>query len=231
MRIFASTAAVALAVLILGVAQPAYAQDNNDDKKDDAPTYVEEVEIERGDTLTKIADGHETTYVRLYNANEEIDHPDIIFPGDKVKIPHQDAEFEERELPEGAAVPAPQPTPAQSQRTTSASAPTPTPKPQPQAITGGPQTWLSQSNITAGDHGYADAIISRESGWRHMIWNTTGSGAYGLCQSLPASKMASAGSDYMTNPVTQLNWCNSYAQARYGGWAQAYSFWQANHWW
>jgi hypothetical protein len=227
MRIITSTAAVVFAVLILGVAQPAYAQENNNNSSDDMPTYVEEVEIERGDTLTAIANDHETTYVRLYNANEEIDHPDVIFPGDKVKIPHEDADFDERELPADAVVPAPQPAAALSRNTT----PTPAPKPQLQAITGGPQKWLSKSNIPASDHSYADAIISRESGWRHTIWNTTGSGAYGLCQSLPASKMASAGSDYMTNPVTQLNWCHSYAQARYGGWVAAYSFWQTNHWW
>lgn len=68
-----------------------------------------------------------------------------------------------------------------------------------------------------------DEIISRESGWNHLIWNRGGSGAYGLCQSLPASKMSSAGSDYMTNPITQLKWCNEYAQG-YGGWTKAVEF-------
>lgn len=66
-------------------------------------------------------------------------------------------------------------------------------------------------------------IITRESGWKHTIWNSTGSGAYGLCQSLPASKMSSAGADYMTNPVTQLKWCNEYAKG-YGGWNNAASY-------
>ena len=98
-------------------------------------------------------------------------------------------------------------------------------------VTGDKKDWLNQSNIPASDHGYADSIISRESGWRYTAWNAAGSGAYGLCQALPATKMATAGSDYMTNPITQLNWCHSYAQARYGGWAAAYSFWQVNHWW
>ena len=40
---------------------------------------------------------------------------------------------------------------------------------------------------------------TRESGWQ-LVWNTGGSGAYGIPQALPASKMASAGADYMTDP-------------------------------
>jgi hypothetical protein len=50
-----------------------------------------------------------------------------------------------------------------------------------------------------------DELWTRESGWQ-MVWNTAGSGAYGIPQSLPASKMASAGADYMTNPATQIRW-------------------------
>ena len=42
-----------------------------------------------------------------------------------------------------------------------------------------------------------------ESGWQ-MVWNYQGSGAYGIAQALPASKMASAGADYMTDPATQI---------------------------
>lgn len=98
-------------------------------------------------------------------------------------------------------------------------------------IVGTKQDWLKQSGINESEWALVDYLVSKESGWRHDVWNGTGSGAYGLCQSLPASKMASAGSDYMTNPVTQLKWCNSYAQARYGGWAGAWEFWSNNNWW
>jgi hypothetical protein len=91
--------------------------------------------------------------------------------------------------------------------------------------------WLTLSGISKSDWEFVDYIISRESGWKHDIWNTSGSGAYGLCQSLPANKMGIAGSDYMTNPITQLKWCNSYAEQRYGGWSQAKIFWENNHWW
>jgi hypothetical protein len=51
-----------------------------------------------------------------------------------------------------------------------------------------------------------DALWTRESGWQAGVWNTAGSGAYGIPQALPASKMAAAGSDYMTDPATQIRW-------------------------
>lgn len=88
---------------------------------------------------------------------------------------------------------------------------------------------MAEAGIAAADYPYVDFIISHESGWRPGAYNA-GSGAYGLCQSLPASKMASAGADYMTNPVTQLRWCNGYS-SRYGGWHGAYNAWLAQGWW
>lgn len=60
-----------------------------------------------------------------------------------------------------------------------------------------------------------DALWTRESGWR-MVWNYQGSGAYGIPQSLPASKMASAGPDYMTSPATQIRWGLTYISQAYG---------------
>jgi hypothetical protein len=87
------------------------------------------------------------------------------------------------------------------------------------------------AGIAETDFFYADYIISKESGWNELRWNAEGSGAYGLCQALPAGKMASAGSDFMTNAVTQLRWCNKYAAERYGGWGEAYGFWVGNRWW
>lgn len=93
------------------------------------------------------------------------------------------------------------------------------------------QDLMAQAGIPQSDWSYVDSIISRESGWRHTIWNSTGSGAYGLCQALPGAKMASAGADWQTNPVTQLKWCHGYAIGRYKSWAAAHSFWNANHWW
>jgi hypothetical protein len=50
-----------------------------------------------------------------------------------------------------------------------------------------------------------DKIVSHESGWDYTATNSS-SGAYGLVQALPASKMSSAGSDWKTNPATQIKW-------------------------
>lgn len=89
---------------------------------------------------------------------------------------------------------------------------------------------MAAAGISASDYGYVDYIVSHESGWRTYAAEPS-SGAYGLCQSLPAAKMATAGADWATNPVTQMSWCNSYAIGRYGSWAAAYDQWTANQWW
>lgn len=88
---------------------------------------------------------------------------------------------------------------------------------------------MAAAGISQADYPYVDYIVSHESNWRPGAHNG-GSGAYGLCQSLPASKMASAGADYLTNPVTQLRWCSGYA-SRYGGWQGAYNAWIVQGWW
>jgi len=89
---------------------------------------------------------------------------------------------------------------------------------------------MRQAGISDNDLFYVDRIIQYESNWNITARNAS-SGAYGLCQSLPGNKMASAGSDWETNPVTQIRWCNSYAQQRYGSWSSAFDFWQRNRWW
>ncbi|MBT3161668.1 transglycosylase SLT domain-containing protein [Streptomyces sp. Vc74B-19] len=72
-------------------------------------------------------------------------------------------------------------------------------------------------------------IVSHESGWNPKATNAS-SGAYGLVQALPASKMSSAGSDWKTNPATQIKWGLDYMKDRYGSACDAWSFWQANNW-
>jgi hypothetical protein len=91
--------------------------------------------------------------------------------------------------------------------------------------------WMRAAGISESDFGYVDYIISHESGWVYAKYNYAGSGAYGLGQAYPASKMAVYGSDYMTNPVTQLKWANAYAVGRYGSWAGAYAHWLTYHRW
>ncbi|MGA5649548.1 transglycosylase SLT domain-containing protein [Streptomyces seoulensis] len=72
-------------------------------------------------------------------------------------------------------------------------------------------------------------IVEHESGWNVSAQNSS-SGAYGLVQALPASKMSSAGSDWKTNPATQIKWGLDYMNSRYGSPVQAWNFWQANGW-
>lgn len=59
------------------------------------------------------------------------------------------------------------------------------------------------------------ALWNKESGWRVNAYNAS-SGAYGIPQSLPGNKMASAGADWETNPATQITWGLGYISARYG---------------
>ncbi len=72
-------------------------------------------------------------------------------------------------------------------------------------------------------------IVTRESGWNYTATNAS-SGAYGLVQALPGSKMATAGADWRTNPATQIKWGLNYMNSRYNSPCGAWSFWQANHW-
>ena len=69
-------------------------------------------------------------------------------------------------------------------------------------------------------------IWTRESGWRYNAENA--SGAYGIPQALPGSKMATAGADWATDPTTQIKWGLGYIQGRYGDPCKAWTFWQAN---
>lgn len=91
---------------------------------------------------------------------------------------------------------------------------------------GSPAEWMAAAGIPESDWGYVDFIAKKESGWNPNATNSS-SGACGLIQALPCSKVP--GSGY--NPVDNLRWANGYANGRYGSWAQAYAFWTANHWW
>lgn len=98
------------------------------------------------------------------------------------------------------------------------------------SVTGEKTDWMKAAGIPESDWQYVDYIIEHESGWNYRAVNAS-SGATGVCQALPGSRMATAGSDYLDNPVTQLKWCHSYANERYGGWQQAYNAWRSQNWW
>lgn len=74
-----------------------------------------------------------------------------------------------------------------------------------------------------------NSLWTKESGWRTTARNPS-SGAYGIPQSLPASKMASAGSDWRTNPATQIKWGLGYISQRYGNPIAAWRHSQRTNW-
>lgn len=97
--------------------------------------------------------------------------------------------------------------------------------------TGEMQQWAHDYLLS---NGYSEAdftatvyIISHESGWNVHAQNP--SGAYGLPQALPGSKMVSAGSDWHDNYQTQLKWFWGYCAQRYGSIQGAYQHWLSNH--
>ncbi|MFI7354868.1 transglycosylase SLT domain-containing protein [Streptomyces avidinii] len=70
-------------------------------------------------------------------------------------------------------------------------------------------------------------IVERESTWNYRAANP--SGAYGLVQAYPGSKMSSVAADWRTNPATQIKWGVNYMNQRYGSPCQAWAYWQSHH--
>jgi hypothetical protein len=113
-------------------------------------------------------------------------------------------------------------------------------------LTSGPAVSGRQSLSAQDPQAIADALLSSygwsssemsclvplwmgESGWRVNAENTS-SGAFGIPQALPGSKMATAGADWRTNPVTQIKWGLGYIQERYGSPCGAWGFKQGHGW-
>ena len=81
----------------------------------------------------------------------------------------------------------------------------------------------------SGQFGCLDLLWNRESGWNMHAMNPS-SGAYGIPQALPGGKMASAGSDWRTNPATQIRWGLSYIASTYGTPCGAWAHSQSHGW-
>ncbi len=103
---------------------------------------------------------------------------------------------------------------------------------------GSHQDWMAAAGIAPEDYGYVEYIVSHEGGWvpckvqgGAVDCTYNGSMGYGMVQATPGGKMASAGADWRTNPITQLQWATGYAVGRYGSWAGAYDHWIRSHNW
>lgn len=136
------------------------------------------VEVKSGDYLAKIADENKTTYVRIFDANTSIKDPDVIYPGDKVRIPRADEQLVSRIA---AVAPAPQPVASAQPRQrvqTRAAAPRPTP--------------VRTVGVVSGD--VWDRLAQCESGGNWAI--NTGNGYYGGLQFTLSSWRGVGGSGY-----------------------------------
>jgi hypothetical protein len=112
-----------------------------------------------------------------------------------------------------------QPQQSQSQQTTVASG-------SPQQIA---MSMLSSYGWSSGQFSCLNSLWTRESGWSITATNPS-SGAYGIPQALPGSKMASAGSNWQTSAVTQIKWGLTYIQATYGSPCGAWAHEEADGW-
>ena len=127
---------------------------------------------------------------------------------------------------EPAPAPAPEPAPA----------PAPAPEPAPAVAVDDPAGAQAYAAGQLASYGWApdqmqclQTLWTKESDWTTTATNPS-SGAYGIVQSLPAEKMASAGADWLTNYRTQINWGLNYIQERYQSPCGALNFHLSNNW-
>jgi hypothetical protein len=119
-----------------------------------------------------------------------------------------------------AATPAPSP----SSQAATGSAPSPSGNPQKIA-----EAMLGSYGWSSSQFGCLVSLWNLESGWNVYASNPS-SGAYGIPQALPGSKMASAGPDWQTNAATQIRWGLGYIRSLYGSPCGAWSHEQADGW-
>lgn len=163
--LIAATATSAALFAVLGHTPAAHAEAVTQTPEQPAQQQkIEEkyVEVKPGDYLAKIADENQTTYVRLFNANEQVKDPDVIYPGDKLRVPRAEEQLKDRLAPMAAE--------------TQSTAPTPAPKPKKQVSTPTPPTPVVSS---VGDDVW-DQLARCEAGGNWHI--NTGNGYYGGLQ-------------------------------------------------
>lgn len=194
MRIKALLPAAALALFVAAsYPMPANAQANSKQSSHKAKVVVTtaaavtppapvSVTVNPGDTLTAIGNTHQSTYVRIYDANQQINDPDLIYPGQSLRIPDPSEQLTDRPLPSNA--------PAEAVAQAAAGAATParvTEQAQPEAA----------ANYDPGDGSVWDRIAVCESGGNWSI--NTGNGFYGGLQFTLSSWQAVGGTGLPSN--------------------------------
>lgn len=181
-------------------------------------TYI----VHHGDTLSNIGEKNHIRWQGLYCANAKTLHhqTDLIIPGQKLVLKSKKCKM---------------PVTVVTVASTSSvnSAPVSSPVSSPVTEPSGSEQQIAQQLLDARGWGSQfsclDNIINRESGWRVNAANA--SGAYGIPQALPGSKMAVAGADWQTSAYTQLKWMiDDYIGPSYGDPCSAWAFWTAHSW-
>lgn len=143
------------------------------------------ITVKKGDTLSKIAKKKKSTYIRIFNANEKIEHPDLIYPGDTLRIPGPNEKLENRSASIQRSTPrvsqaAPQntrqPRPSQSQaRSQQTQARTQTVTPAPRSASSNAGVWDRLANCESGGNwsintgnGYYGGLQFNISSWRYV---------------------------------------------------------------
>ena len=166
------------------------------------------VTVEKGDSLSKIAKAHNTTWTRLFDANTTISDPNVINPGDQIRIPEPNEQLAHREAPKAAPAPKPAANTARSSKKTTTR-----------------RTTTARASYPVSSNAAKAFIYARESGNNPNATNPNG--CYGLGQDCNGVVRSMCGADY----ACQDAYFTRYAMSRYGSWAGAYAFWQSHHWW
>jgi outer membrane biosynthesis protein TonB len=153
---------------------------------------------------------------------------------EEIAVAPQAAEPAPAAAPEPAPAPAPEAAPAPAPEP--APAPAAAPEPAPVVAVNDPAGAQAYAAGQLASYGWApdqmqclQTLWTKESDWTTTATNAS-SGAYGIVQSLPAEKMASAGPDYLTSYRTQINWGLNYIQERYQSPCGALNFHLSNNW-
>ncbi len=165
------------------------------------------ITVQEGDNLSNIAAANSSTWQRIYDANLNIADPNVINPGEQLRIPTPDEQLADRALPQA-------PAPKSSVAST---------------VIAAPARSTVHTNVQASYPVSANAakafIYAHESGNNPNATNPNG--CYGLGQDCNGRVRTLCGADY----ACQDAYFTNYAMSRYGSWENALAFWQAHHWW
>jgi LysM repeat protein len=187
MRLKALLAGLTLAAFLVsgGASVSAQSQTNHKNQSKKNVKKSIQVVVNEGDTLSAIATQHQTTFQRLYEANTSVTDPDLIFPGQKLRVPSATEQLAHRDLPAKVVVAAPPAPSTVEVQTPSYRAP----------VTVKVQNYSPAVSAPAVSGGSSwDRIAACESGGNWSI--NTGNGYYGGLQFTQATWAGAGGLAY-----------------------------------